>query len=226
MVKSLYWRIAQVSIVSGLLISGVAHAQLNLQKLGSSLLSGGATAGQTASSGGVAQLLQTYTGANQQVLSGLSALATSMGLSEAGGQAQQSAALLTGGDATRNALSQANEAHQKLGQELSQAFSKEGAAQTPVDKQGFSNGLESLANGVRQYSQLKGNLASTTSMNPAALLKSGLEPENAKAASYMVKNIPEQLQSLSKLLKQAVEFATNSGIPIPSSVTSVLGAML
>ncbi|MFP3534542.1 hypothetical protein SB763_34895, partial [Burkholderia sp. SIMBA_042] len=58
----------------GLLMSGVSNAQLNLKQFGIGGGESSADAG-AASSGGISQLLQTYVGANQQVLSGQSSLA-------------------------------------------------------------------------------------------------------------------------------------------------------
>ena len=75
-----------------------------------------------ASSGGISQLLQTYVGANQQVLSGQSSLASAMGLSSAAGQAQQAAGLLSGGTPSVSQLTQVGSTQQSLSQTLTQAF--------------------------------------------------------------------------------------------------------
>ncbi|OXH89452.1 hypothetical protein CA831_13850, partial [Burkholderia multivorans] len=97
--------LAFAGIAFGMLLSGAAHAQLDLQSIGSSLLGGGQQAAPA--QGGVAQLLQAYVGANRQVLAGQSSLASAMGLSGAAGQAQQAASVLGNGDAlTPAALSQ------------------------------------------------------------------------------------------------------------------------
>jgi len=89
--------LAFAGIAFGMLLSGAAHAQLDLQSIGSSLLGGGQQAAPE--QGGVAQLLQAYVGANRQVLAGQSSLASAMGLSGAAGQAQQAASVLGNGDA-------------------------------------------------------------------------------------------------------------------------------
>ncbi|KVO54098.1 hypothetical protein [Burkholderia stagnalis] len=218
-------RIAQAGLVCGALLSGAAHAQLDLQSLGASLLGGGQQQAAAApAQGAVAQLLQAYVGANQQVLTGQSALASAMGLTGAAGQAQQAASLLgSGGNAlTPAALSQMGGAQQSVSQALGQAFASGGGTHGPVDKQAFSNGLASLGQGLTQYSQLQSGLGGLGSTSPAALLQAGLNPQNMQAASYIAQSAPGQLQSLAATLSQAVQFATSQGISVPSVASSAL----
>ncbi|KVW21470.1 hypothetical protein [Burkholderia ubonensis] len=216
-------RLAWAGAVCGALLSGAAHAQLDLQSLGASLLGGGQQQAAPAQ-GAIGQLLQAYVGANQQVLAGQSSLASAMGLTGAAGQAQQAASLLgSGGNVlTPAALSQMGGAQQSVSQALGQAFATGGAARGPVDKQVFSNGLASLGQGLTQYSQLQSGLGGLGSTNPAELLQAGLNPQNAQAASYIAQSTPGQLQSLAATLSQAVQFATSQGISVPSVATSAL----
>ncbi|KVV42710.1 hypothetical protein WK81_16390 [Burkholderia ubonensis] len=216
-------RLAWAGAVCGVLLSGAAHAQLDLQSLGASLLGGGQQQAAPAQ-GALGQLLQAYVGANQQVLAGQSSLASAMGLTGAAGQAQQAASLLGGGGnvLTPAALSQMGGAQQSVSQALGQAFATGGAAHGPVDKQAFSNGLASLGQGLTQYSQLQSGLGGLGSTNPAELLQAGLNPQNAQAASYIAQSAPGQLQSLAATLSQAVQFATSQGISVPSVATSAL----
>ncbi|KVQ94843.1 hypothetical protein [Burkholderia ubonensis] len=216
-------RLAWAGAVCGALLSGAAHAQLDLQSLGASLLGGGQQQAAPAQ-GAIGQLLQAYVGANQQVLAGQSSLASAMGLTGAAGQAQQAANLLgSGGNVlTPAALSQMGGAQQSVSQALGQAFATGGAARGPVDKQAFSNGLASLGQGLTQYSQLQSGLGGLGSTNPAELLQAGLNPQNAQAASYIAQSAPGQLQSLAATLSRAVQFATSQGISVPSVATSAL----
>ncbi|KWI56754.1 hypothetical protein WT72_14400 [Burkholderia pseudomultivorans] len=215
-------RVAAAGIALGILLSGAAHAQLDLQSIGSSLL-GGVQPSSAPAQGGAAQLLQAYVGANQQVLAGQSSLASAMGLTGAAGQAQQAAGMLSGGDALSPAtLSQMGGAQQSVSQALDQAFASGGATQGPVDKQAFSNGLASLGQGLTQYTQLQSGLGSLGSASPASLLQSGLNPQNLQAASYIAQSAPGQLQSLATTLSQAVQFATRQGIAVPSVASSAL----
>ncbi|MGU7770708.1 hypothetical protein ACV229_11070 [Burkholderia sp. MR1-5-21] len=215
-------RLAWAGIVCGALLSGAAHAQLDLQSLGASLLGGGQQQAAPAQ-GGMGQLLQAYAGANQQVLAGQSSLASAMGLTGAAGQAQQAASLLGGGNAlTPAALSQMGGAQQSVSQALGQAFANGGASHGPIDKQAFSNGLASLGQGLTQYSQLQSGLGSLGSANAASLLQSGMNPQNMQAASYIAQSAPGQLQSLASTLSQAVQFATSQGISVPSVAASAL----
>jgi hypothetical protein len=216
--------ILSVLTSAGLLVSSVTAAQLSLPKFGTG--GGDASAnGAAASSGGASQLLQNYVGANQQVLSGQSSLASAMGLGSAAGQAQQAAGLLSGGTPSVSQLTQVGNTQQSLSQTLTQAFaarSAGGGSSAPVDKQAFSDGLSSLGKGVTQYSSLKSSLGGAGGMNPSSLLQSGINPQNAQAASYIAQSAPGQLQSLMSTLSQAVQFASSHGISVPSVASSAL----
>ncbi|AXF16596.1 hypothetical protein PQQ88_17175 [Paraburkholderia caledonica] len=221
-------RVLLISLLAsaGLFASGVSNAQLNLKQFG---IGGGDTSADAgaASSGGISQLLQTYVGANQQVLSGQSSLASAMGLSSAAGQAQQAAGLLSGGTPSVSQLTQVGSTQQSLSQTLTQAFASRAGAgnatQTPVNKQAFTDGLASLGKGVSQYSSLQSGLGSIGQMNPASLLQAGMNPQTAQSASYIAQSAPGQLQSLMSTLSSAVQFATSHGISVPSIAKSALG---
>jgi hypothetical protein len=208
----------------GLLLSGVASAQLNLKQFG--MGGGDSSAGAApAASDGMSQLLQTYVGANQQVLSGQSSLASAMGMSSAAGQAQQAAGLLSGGTPSVSQLTQVGSTQQSLSQKLTDAFASHasgGASATPVNKQAFTDGLSSLGKGVSQYSSLQSGLGSIGQMSPSSLLQSGLNPQTAQSASYIAQSAPGQLQSLMSTLSSAVQFASSHGIAVPSIATSAL----
>jgi len=236
-------RMVLISLLTstGLLLGGAAHAQLNLKQFGvggGDSSSGGGAAGAlgnalggnsaSTSSGGVSQLLQNYVGANQQVLSGQSSLASAMGMTSAAGQAQQAAGLLSGGTPSVSQLTQVGNTQQSLSQKLTDAFASHasgGASSAPVDKQAFTEGLSSLGNGVSQYSSLKSGLGSVGQMSPGALLQSGLNPQTAQSASYIAQSAPGQLQSLMSTLSSAVQFASSHGISVPSIATSALKGM-
>lgn len=222
-------RILLVSLLTsgGLLLGGVAHAQLNLKQFG---IGGGgdSAAGGGASSGGMSQLLQSYVGANQQVLSGQSSLASAMGMTSAAGQAQQAAGLLSGGTPSVSQLTQVGSTQQSLSQKLTDAFTSQasgGASATPVNKEAFTEGLSSLGKGVSQYSSLQSGLGSIGQMSPSSLLQSGLNPQTAQSASYIAQSAPGQLQSLMSTLSSAVQFASSHGITVPSIATSALKGM-
>ncbi|MGF6788888.1 hypothetical protein [Paraburkholderia sp. 35.1] len=219
-------RILLVSLLvsGGLLLGGAARAQLNLKQFG---IGGGgdSAAGAGASSGGVSQLLQSYVGANQQVLSGQSSLASAMGMTSAAGQAQQAAGLLSGGTPSVSQLTQVGSTQQSLSQKLTDAFANHasgGASATPVNKEAFTQGLSSLGKGVSQYSSLQSGLGSLGQMSPSSLLQSGLNPQTAQSASYIAQSAPGQLQSLMSTLSSAVQFASSHGITVPSIATSAL----
>jgi hypothetical protein len=221
-------RILSAMLLAGAtaLASAASYAQLNLKQFGiggGDNSSGGAANGATSASG-VSQLMQNYVGANQQVLAGQSSLASAMGLSGAAGQAQQASGLLSGGTPSVSQLTQVGNTQQSVSQSLMRAFaSRSGSASSgPLDKQAFSNGLESLGKGVSQYSSLQSSLGNVGQMNPSSLLQSGLNPQTAQAASYIAQSAPGQLQSLASTLSQAVQFASSHGITVPSIATSAL----
>ncbi|SMG59432.1 hypothetical protein [Paraburkholderia susongensis] len=240
-------RVLLVSLLTSgaLLAGGAAHAQLNLKQfgIGGGDSSAGGSAGgglggavsnalggnsASASSGGVSQLLQNYVGANQQVLSGQSSLASAMGMTSAAGQAQQAAGLLSGGTPSVSQLTQMGSTQQSLSQKLTNAFSSQaggGASATPINKEAFTEGLSSLGKGVSQYSSLQSGLGSVGQMSPSALLQSGLNPQTAQSASYIAQSAPGQLQSLMSTLSSAVQFASSHGISVPSVATSALKGM-
>jgi hypothetical protein len=219
-------RILLMSMLVGgsLFGSGVANAQLNLKQFG--LGGGNSSAGAApASEGSMSQLLQTYVGANQQVLSGQSSLASAMGMSSAAGQAQQAAGLLSGGTPSVSQLTQVGSTQQSLSQKLTDAFASHasgGASAAPVKKQAFTDGLSSLGKGVSQYSSLQSGLGSIGQMSPSSLLQSGLNPQTAQSASYIAQSAPGQLQSLMSTLSSAVQFASSNGITVPSIATAAL----
>ncbi|SIT45273.1 conserved exported hypothetical protein [Paraburkholderia ribeironis] len=219
-------RILLVSLLAsgGLLISGVSNAQLDLKQFG---IGGGDSSAGTApaSSGGMSQLLQTYVGANQQVLSGQSSLASAMGMSSAASQAQQAAGLLSGGTSSLSQLTQVGNTQQSLSQKLTDAFASHasgGASATPVNQLAFTDGLTSLGKGVSQYASLQSGLGSISQMSPSSLLQSGLNPQTAQSASYIAQSAPGQLRSLMSTLNSAVQFASSHGITVPSIATSAL----
>lgn len=226
--------LASLLASAGLLVTGVSNAQLSLKQFGlggdgSAPADTAAAAGVAAPSGGMSQLLQTYVGANQQVLSGQSSLASAMGLSSAAGKAQQAAGLLSGaggGAPTVSQLTQAGSAQQTLSQTLTQAFanrSSGAASASPINKQAFTDGLSSLGKGVSQYSSLQSGLGGLTQMNPSSLLQSGLNPQTAQSASYIAQSAPGQLKSLMSTLSSAVQFASSHGISVPSVAKAALG---
>jgi hypothetical protein len=213
--------LSTVLLTTTVFISSAAFAQLNLKQFGIGGGDSSANAGGSASSGGMSQLLQNYVGANQQVLSGQSSLASAMGLSSAASQAQQASGLLSGGTPSVSQLTQVGSTQQSLSQTLTQAFANRSSS-APVDKEAFTNGLSSLGQGVSQYSSLKSSLGGAGNMSPSSLLQSGMNPQSAQAASYIAQSAPGQLQSLTSTLSAAVQFATSHGISVPSIAQTAL----
>jgi len=221
-------------IAFALIAPAASYAQINLQQFGF----GSGKSDVAAGANGAAQpsamnsLVQTYLGANQQVLSGQSSLASAMGMSGVASQAQSAAGLLSGasggsGVPSTSVLSQLGGTQQSVSQSLLQALSSGSATPpTAASKQTFSDGLASLGQGVKQYAGLQSNLGSVAnSMNMSSLLQAGSNPATAQAATYIAQSAPGQLQSLVQTLTQAVQYANANGISVPSIATSALSGV-
>ncbi|SAL71386.1 hypothetical protein AWB71_04357 [Caballeronia peredens] len=229
-------RIALLSagIAFALIAPAVSNAQLNLQQFGfgsgkSEPADGANGANGAAQPSALGSLVQNYLGANQQVLSGQSSLASAMGMSGVASQAQSAAGLLSGasggsGVPSASVLSQLGGTQQSVSQSLMQAMTRGSATPpTAVSKQTFSDGLASLGQGVKQYAGLQSDLGSVrNSMNMSSLLQAGSNPGTAQAATYIAQSAPGQLQSLMQTLTQAVQYAQTNGISVPSIATSAL----
>ena len=226
--------VLSAGIAFALIAPAASYAQLNLQQFGF----GSGKADVAAGANGATQpsalnsLVQGYLGANQQVLSGQSTLASAMGMSSVASQAQSAAGLLSGasggsGVPSTSVLSQLGGTQQSVSQSLMQAFTS-GSTPPPTaaSKQSFSDGLASLGQGVKQYAGLQSNLGSVTnSMNMSSLLQAGSNPATAQAASYIAQSAPGQLQSLVQTLTQAVQYAKTNGISVPSVASSALSGV-
>jgi hypothetical protein len=225
------------ALIAGLVCAAIApatsFAQLNLQQFG---IGGNRTdaanpAAGAAQPSALSSLVQNYLGANQQVLSGQSNLASAMGMSSVASQAQSASSLLSGasgaGSVNPNMLSQLGGAQQSVSQSLMQAFS--GGSTTPLtadSKQTFTQGLASLGQGVKKYAGLQSDLSSVkNSMNMGSLLQAGANPGTAQTASYIAQSAPGQLQSLVQTLTQAVQYAKTNGISVPSVASSALSGV-
>ncbi|SAK55025.1 hypothetical protein AWB76_02108 [Caballeronia temeraria] len=228
-------RIALLSagIAFALVAPAASYAQLNLQQFGfgsgkSDVASGANGAAQPSA---LNSLVQSYVGANQQVLTGQSTLASAMGMSSVASQAQSAAGLLSGasggGVPSTSVLSQLGGTQQSVSQSLMQAFA--GGSTTPptaASKRTFSDGLASLGQGVKQYAGLQSNLGAVSkSMDMSSLLQAGSNPATAQAAGYIAQSAPGQLQSLVQTLSQAVQYAKTNGISVPSIAQSALSGV-
>ena len=137
--------------------------------------------------GGVAQLLQAYVGANQQVLTGQSSLASAMGLTGAAGQAQQAASQLAGGNAlTPAALSQMGGAQQSVSQAL--GWLRERRCDGPDRQAGIQQRPRVARAGATQYSQLQSGRQSRFDERGVAVAVGN--PQNMQAASYIAQSAP------------------------------------
>ncbi|SAL54834.1 hypothetical protein AWB67_02443 [Caballeronia terrestris] len=217
-----------------LIAPAASYAQLNLQQFGFGSGKAEPAANGAAEPSALSSLVQNYLGANQQVLSGQSTLASSMGMTGVASQAQSAAGLLAGGSSGAGALpsasvlSQMGGTQQSVSQSLMQAFANRSSTPAPTgaSKQAFSEGLASLGKGVSQYAGLQSDLgAVSNTMSMSSLLQAGSNPATTQAATYIAQAAPGQLQSLVSTLSQAVQYAKTNGISVPAVATSALGSV-
>ena len=219
---------------AALVAPAASYAQLNLQQFGFGGGSAQPAANGAAQPSALTSLVQNYLGANQQVLSGQSSLASSMGMTGVASQAQSAAGMLAGAAGGSGALpsasvlSQLGGTQQSVSQSLMQAFTNGSSTPAPtgVNKQAFTDGLASLGKGVSQYAGLQSDLgAVSNTMSMSSLLQAGSNPATAQAASYIAQSAPGQLQSLVSTLTQAVQYAKTNGISVPTVATSALNGV-
>ncbi|WP_404989416.1 hypothetical protein [Caballeronia sp. LZ003] len=227
--RSLRFALLAAGLTGALVAPVASNAQINLQQFGFGSGKSDVSDSAGTQSSGLGSLVQSYLGANQQVLSGQSNLASAMGMSGVASQAQSAAGLLSsasgsGGVPSGSALSQLGGTQQSVSQSLIQAFSSGSTTPpTAASKQTFTDGLASLGQGVKQYAGLQSNLSSVkNSMNVSSLMQAGSNPGTAQAATYIAQSAPGQLQSLMQTLTQAVQYAKTNNIAVPSIATSAL----
>ncbi|VXC01608.1 conserved exported hypothetical protein [Burkholderia sp. 8Y] len=228
--RSLRIALVTATLAGALATPAASYAQINLQQFGfgNKSESSGQSGDSAAQPSALGSLVQNYLGANQQVLSGQSSLASAMGMSSVASQAQSAAGMLSsatsGGAPSTSMLSQLGGTQQSVSQSLMQAFANKSATPpTAASKQTFTDGLASLGQGVKQYAGLQSDLGAVkNTMNVSSLLQAGSNPATAQAATYIAQSAPGQLQSLVQTLTQAVQYAKTNGISVPSIATSAL----
>jgi hypothetical protein len=198
-----------------LAVPTASFAELNLSQFGFGAPKQAGDADGAARASALASLVQGYVGAQQQVLSGQSSIASAMGMGSVASKAQSAASMLSGASAASNPkmLAQTGGTQQSVSQSLMQAFARSptsGVVPTAASRQTFSDGLASLGEGVSQYARLQSNLGA------ASLLQAASNPMTAQAASYVVRSAPGQFQSLLATLTRAVQYAQDNGISVPS----------
>jgi len=85
----------------------------------------------------------------------------------------------------------------------------------------YAQGLLSLAVGVKKYVDMsKGAQAFASGMSTVSPLQIG----KLQSGVYIAKNLPGNLTNLSNVLKGAIDFARQNGVPVPDDATSALSA--
>ncbi|MGC0152208.1 hypothetical protein ACPRNU_07075 [Chromobacterium vaccinii] len=164
------------------------------------------------------QLVESYTGANKQVLMAQSLMATALGAKDAAALAKAEAEALTSG-ATRDSLSKADSAQSTVSKAISEQQKKAGTVLDAEAKKAYADGLGSLAKGVLKYSKMANQFSG---FKNALATASPLDLPKLSSGAYIVTSLPGNTKNLYEALQQAVSFAKSHDIPVPKDATQAL----
>lgn len=207
--------ITSLLFVGAFLAAGGAVAQFSMPSIpGMGKSSGGGSAdlgGQQDS------LVKGYVSANKDVLNANAIMAEALGLKDQAVASRATADALKEG-ATKDNLDAANKAVATSTDAVAAEIAK-GPKLDAAAKATFGVGLASLSSGVIKYVALGKDVkdmgSNLKSASPAALPK-------LQSAVFVVSKFPDSLSSVSKGLKNAIDFAKANDIPIPKDATSAL----
>ncbi|MFT4103115.1 MAG: hypothetical protein QM674_19195 [Burkholderiaceae bacterium] len=160
------------------------------------------------------QLVRTYVAAGKDVHTANLHLCNALGIQAAQIDANASADSLSASDI---------EASDKAISDNAAAFAealKSGAKlKNDEAKATYTKGLLSMASGVKKYldmrSDAQGFASSLASASPLLIPK-------LKSAAYIAQNLPGSVSRMTDVLKNAIQFATSNGIPVPKDATSLI----
>ncbi|AXE30172.1 hypothetical protein DK842_09800 [Chromobacterium phragmitis] len=164
------------------------------------------------------QLVESYTGANKQVLMAQSLMASALGAKDAAALAKAEAEALTSG-ATKDSLSKADSAQSAVAKAISEQQKSAGTELDAEAKKAYAEGLGSLAKGVLKYTKMANQLSG---FKDALASASPLDLPKLSSGAYIVTNLPGNSKNLYEALKQAVSFAKSHDIPVPKDATQAL----
>lgn len=170
--------------------------------------------GSATSSASAEDLVKSYVGGTQKVMSGDAKLLSAVGLKEQAEKAEAEIKNLTQG-ATAESLEQAAKVQTENNAALADRKAAGNVKMTADGKKLYAAGLMDLALGLKSYmgmsSDIKNFKPSLTSIG-----------SSGNAALFVVKSLPSSTESLMSTLKNAVEFAKENKIEVPSDATAAL----
>jgi hypothetical protein len=102
---------------------------------------------------------------------------------------------------------------------LSEAFKSGATLKDEEAKAKYAQGLLSLAVGVKKYvdmsKEAQGFASSMATVSP-------LQMGKLQSGAYIAKSLPGNVTNLTSVLKSAIDFARNNGVPVPDDVNSVI----
>ncbi|WP_083338772.1 hypothetical protein [Chromobacterium sphagni] len=192
--------------------AGMFDAVTSLTGAAGSNASGGDLVGQQQ------QLVESYTGANKQVLMAQSLMASALGAKDAAALAKAEADALTSG-ATKDNLSKADSVQSDVSKIISERQKNAGSAMDAESKKTYADGLASLGKGMLKYTKMANQFSGFKNALAAA---SPLDLPKLSSGAYIVTSLPSNSKNLYEALKQAVSFAKSNDIPVPKDATSAL----
>ncbi len=160
------------------------------------------------------QLVRTYVAAGKDVQAANQHLCDALGIQAAQINASASADSLSASDieASDKAISDDTAA-------IAERLKSGAKLKSDEAKATYTKGLLSMATGVKKYLDMRndaqGFASSLTSASPLMIPK-------LKSGAYIAQNLPGNVSRMTDVLKNAVQFATSNGIPVPKDATSLI----
>lgn len=165
-------------------------------------------------------LVRNFTAANKDVLTANEFMADALGLKDEATKAQETAKAM-GEGGTKDAVQESNKVVADTGGAIASAMAKKPVLDAAA-KVRFGEGLIKLVAGVGKYAGLGKDVQSMSaglkSASPLQLAKLG-------SAAYVVSKFPSSASELAKSLQNAIAFAKDNNIPVPSNANDVMGAL-
>lgn len=187
----------------------VSHAQFGGLMGGGKSASGGAdlSAQQDA-------MVKTYVGAGRDILTANGHLSQALGI-----KAQAANASATSDSLSAKDVETQDKAISADAQAVAEALKSGAQLKDAESKATYAKGLVAMVTGVKKYVDMKKDVQSfSTGLSSASPLQMG----KLSAGVYVAKNFPTSVTNLTKVLKNAIDFAKSNGVEIPKDATSLL----
>jgi len=207
---------ATIAAVASTVAPTSAQAQLSLPSLGGSK----APAGGSDINVQQDALVQSYAGANKQVLNANAKMAEALGLKDAAATSRATAEAY-GSSSTKDGLSDADKAAAPEIQAVSDELKKQPKLDA-ASKAKFADGITLLASGVLKYAGMR---KAVTDFSAGLKSASVLSVPKLQAGAYVATNFPTGMKTLGGTLQSALSYAKSNDIPVPKDATEALAAL-